>query len=111
MPHLLFGNTDEELTALHQLLEDYEQTFPGAQTSYYRRNNVSIRLRVIDPSFQGLTQTARSERVEGWIEKLPDEIAQNITLMLLYTPQELTNPISTQAFSNLEFEQPTPSLL
>lgn len=75
-------------------------------TVAYRYNPASIRVRVVDPRFAGLSKGKRFDMVIPHIRELPDETQMDITLLVLLTPDEVRT--STM---NMEFENPTPSRL
>jgi hypothetical protein len=82
------------------------------RTDAYRYNSASIRVRVIDPRFEGLTNEDRYDLVEPWLDRLPEPILGDIMNLLMLTPEEAgPGQFSRHALSNLEFEDPSPSLL
>jgi len=105
MPQLYRGENDQALETLAGVLEQYERDHPGSAAQYYRRNNVSIRIRIFDPHFAKLSRGEREELVESYLRKLPEDLQSDITLLLLFTPDEKKSLIS------MEFEDPIPSLL
>jgi len=106
MSKLLHEPRDEALDSVGAMLDRYEHEHPGSYADYYRRNDVSIRLRIIDPAFTSLDRVDRHEIVEDYLRRyLPEEIAEDITLMVLLPPAE------TKSLMNQEYENPIPSLL
>jgi hypothetical protein len=77
-----------------------------ANVDVYRYTRFSIRVRIIDPVFAGLSLSAREDLVLDLIHELPDELQQDIMLLLMLAPDEL----GTSAI-NVEFEHPNPSIL
>jgi stress-induced morphogen len=75
-------------------------------TEAYRYNPASIRVRIIDERFRGLSRIERDDLVSPLLSELPEEIQVDITILLLLTPEE----IKTSAM-NVEFEHPSPSLV
>lgn len=100
------GDADEALANVRDSLLDYERQHPHAQIDIYRRNAISIRVRVIDPSFAGLGKPDRHDRIWEYLEKLPGEIPSDISMVVLLTPDEVP-----KSMGNMEFEDPTPSLI
>jgi stress-induced morphogen len=94
--------TDQVLDALG----NYESLHPGAEIEVYRRNSVSIRVRIVDPEFLGISRSERHEIVWRFLEKLPEEVQSQVSLLLLLTPEE-----TKTSFANLEFDNPIPSSL
>jgi stress-induced morphogen len=87
------------LEILHQ---DYAQAHAKAKVDVYRQNFASIRIRVIDPDFQGMDRVQRDNLLWKTIEKLPDEIQSQITMLVLLTPKE-----TKTSFANMEFNDPS----
>jgi hypothetical protein len=72
----------------------------------YQYNSVSIRARVIDPNFAGKSLDERDEIVKPLLAGLPSQVGDNITVLLLLSPDEVQDSLMNQ-----EFEDPTPSNL
>ena len=79
----------------------------------YRYNSASIRVRVIDPRFEGLSTEKRDELVEPHLGKLPERTQADIISLYTFAPSELQDSQKTfRTFMlNTEFEDPSPSLL
>jgi hypothetical protein len=96
--------TDETRT-----VEDVvRKTFPNADA--YRYNSATIRLRVIDERFTGLSDSKRDELIEPLIEQLPEDTQRDIITLMAFTPSEVDESTRVQ-LTNLEFEDPSPSEL
>ena len=65
---------------------------------------MSIRLRIIDPDFQGMDRIEREPEIWELLRKLPEEVAVNITMLLLLTPEEAEHSLASQ-----ECDYPIPS--
>jgi hypothetical protein len=76
--------------------------FPNVEA--YRYNIASIRVRIIDEHFRGKSKLERDDWVSPLLEGLPEETQNDITILLLLTPEELDHSLM-----NLEFENPSPS--
>jgi hypothetical protein len=72
----------------------------------YRYNSASIRVRVVDPCFDGLDPARREAKVLKLLKQLPEDVQSDITMLLLLTPDEMSGSLL-----NLEFEDPSPSML
>lgn len=83
------------------------------QVDAYRYNSASIRLRVIDKRFEGLSLARRDGMVEPFIAQLPEKTQGDIITLCTFAPKELRpkSGISRQLLQNSEFENPSPSLL
>jgi len=106
MPEMLNGKSDEVTEQVASVLSAYERDHPGAQTFLYRQNNVSVRIRIIDPSFAGVSKVERNRRVWPYLLRLSEETRSDITLLLLLTPEE-----TKMSLMDLEFTNPIPSQL
>ena|ERR1019366_1388570 len=101
------GIADPEVQSLKNALEAYETQHPGAEAALYRQNSASIRLRVIDRRFEGMTRSRRHADVWDFLAtRVPEDTLADVSLVLTVAPAELRN-----SFANFEFEQPTPSRL
>lgn len=90
-------------------IEDLLKTkFPRSDA--YRYNSASIRVRVIDPKFEGKSAEDRDAMVEPLLAKLPAETQGDIMTLLTLTPDE-TATSRRKELANLEFEDPSPSTL
>ena len=97
---------DGQVQQILDLLTAYERMHPQAQIDGRRHNSVSIRLRIIDPDFQGMDRIARESAIWKLLHQLPEEVFVNITMLLLLTPEETAHSLASQ-----EFEHPIPSRL
>lgn len=91
----------EETTLIEKILKPH---FANVQA--YRYNPVSIRVRIVDDRFQGKSNPERDDMVEPLLRQLPQEIQDDITILLLLTEEE-----TRTRMMNVEFENPTPSIL
>lgn len=92
-----------EITAA---LRPYLDQHPNAVEESYPQNSASIRVRVIDPDFQGIDRFDRHDLIWPYLETLPEHIMMQITVLLLLTPEE-----TATSFANTDFENPIPSRL
>ena len=76
----------------------------------YRYNSASLRVRIVDPSFEGLSREERDDRVEKFLAELPAEIQADIINLVLLYPGEPEKSFRAFLFDQ-EFEHPTPSML
>lgn len=81
-----------------------------ARVEAYRFNSASIRIRVIDPQFEGKSMVEREDMVFPLIRSLPKKTQDDILLLLTLAPSELQGG-NRHLLVNLEFEQPIPSRL
>jgi hypothetical protein len=95
---------DVQVQQVLDTLTEYERLYPLAQIEGRRHNPVSIRLRIIDPDFQGSDRLAREPEMWKLLRKLPEEVFVSITMLLLLTPEEAKHSLASQ-----EFDHPIPS--
>ena len=94
-------------------VEDVLRQAGFAQVDAYRYNSASIRVRVIDRRFDGLSAEARDALIEPHLVMLPERTQADIITLLTLAPSELfeTSKTSRERLLNLEFEDPSPSEL
>ncbi len=83
------------------------------QTDAYRYNSASIRVRVIDPRFEGMPREKRDAMVEEYLDKLPPETQRDIVTLFTFAPSELARKPTTfrEFMLNTEFDDPSPTML
>jgi stress-induced morphogen len=104
--HITRGQADDVLNEIVQALGPYEADHPAAQIDLYRRNNVSVRVRIVDPDLAGLSLPQRHDLAWRYLDALSDEAQADISTLLLLAPAEVP-----ESFGNMEFENPVPSVL
>jgi hypothetical protein len=79
----------------------------------YRYNSASIRVRVIDPQFEGLSREERDAMVEPHLGQLPERTQADIINLFTFAPSEIQDPAKMlkEFLLNVEFEDPSPSML
>jgi stress-induced morphogen len=82
--------------------------FPN--TDAYRYNNASIRVRIVDPRFEGKSIEERDAMVEPLLDQLPESIQADIMNLLTLYPEETAKSVKALA-ANVEFEEPSESTL
>jgi hypothetical protein len=78
--------------------------------SVYRYNSASLRVRIVDARFRGLTHEQRDDLVEPLLSKLDRNTQADIMNLYLLYPGE-ADESSRSYLSNFEFEHPSESLL
>jgi stress-induced morphogen len=83
------------------------------QADSYRYNSASIRIRVIDPQFEGMPREKRDQMVEQYLDTLPPETQRDIVTLFTFSPSELMQTPTTfrEYMLNTEFDAPSPSML
>jgi hypothetical protein len=100
----LRSKDDSVLKQIVKELSAYQAAHPRAEIEVYRQNSVSVRVRIINPEFRKKSRAEREEEVWAVLNRLPEEAAAEISLLLLLTPDEVKNSLA-----NLEFDNPIPS--
>ncbi len=100
-------------TAETRQVEDVLRKAGFATVDAYRYNSASIRVRVIDPQFEGLPCEKRDAMVEPHLAQLSERTQADIMNLFTFAPSELQQTAKTfrEFLMNTEFEDPSPSLL
>lgn len=104
MPVQIRGNSDSVVDQVAACLKPFVDTHPKAVVEVYRQNQVSVRVRVIDPSFATMNRPERSRQVWPLLRTLPDEVLSEISFVILVPPEEKLTSMSSR-----EFDDPIPS--
>jgi type II secretory pathway component PulJ len=100
---------EEKRTAEIRMVEEYlKQHF--RQADVYRYNSASIRVRVVDPRFEGIPRDQRDAMVEQYLDQLPPETQRDVVTLLTSAPSELERTPATfkEYMLNTEFDAPQP---
>jgi stress-induced morphogen len=83
------------------------------QVDAYRYNAASIRIRVINPQFEGTSREKRDAMVEQYLDLLPLETQKDIITLITFAPSDLEQHQKTfrEHMLNTEFDDPSPSKL
>jgi len=103
---ILRGASDDILEQVIAVLRNYEATHPDAVIDLYRQNSVSIRVRIVDPAFQGMSKKEGNDLVWDYLDTLSEDAQADISMLVLLAPKEVE-----KSMGNLEFEDPVPSVL
>lgn len=106
MPSRAERQPPEATTAPEVILIDRALAGGFPNVSVYRYNPASIRIRVIDDRFKGMNRVERERWVRPLIRALPEDVQSDITILLLLAPEE-----TSSSLMNIEFENPSPSML
>src|SRR5437764_10774909 len=102
MANVVRGRADRAVAALKEALDAYELRYDGATASLYRQGVASIRIRVIDRRFEGMSKSRRHDHVWKFLESRVDpETLSEVSLLLALPQTELRSN-----FANQEFEHP-----
>jgi stress-induced morphogen len=97
---------DSDAKKIRDALSQHKKAHPEAEIDIQRQNSVSIRIRITDPDFKGLDLVERDNQLWKILEKLPEDVLSQISLLLLFTPEE-----RKKSLANFEFERPVSSRL
>lgn len=100
------ASSDAGIEKVYDALKPYRAEHAQAQIKAKRQNPLSIRLRIVDPDFNGMDRVEREAKIWPLLETLPDEVFSDLTMLLLLTPPE-----TKDSFANMEFEHPVESQL
>jgi hypothetical protein len=101
---------EDKRTPETRRIEDLLRARGFERVDAHRYNSASIRVRVIDSRFEGMTSPEREDLVFPIIDGLPKRTREDILLLLLMAPSERRGR-NRHLLVNLEFENPLPSLL
>src|ERR1700733_5603120 len=98
-------------TAETRAVEDELRKAGFARVDAYRYNVATIRIRVIDPRFEGLASEERDAMVEPHLDRLREQTQADITTLYTFAPSDLQQGAKSllEYFLNKEFEEPSPS--
>lgn len=95
------GKSDKITNDFAKILGLYQAKHPHARIECYRSDPASIRVRIIDPSFEGVDRVTRHEDVWRWLERLPEPTQSHLSWLILVTPEE-----AKTSFASHEFDKP-----
>jgi len=95
---------DTALDAVQHALRPYGADHAKARIEARRRSPWVVHLRIIDPDFKGVDDVDRFNLIWSCLEKLPESVASQVSLLLLLTPAE-----AKKSPMNLDFEDVTSS--
>ena len=97
---ILRGASDDILEQVIAVLRNYEATHPDAVIDLYRQNSVSIRVRIVDSEFQGMSKKERNDLVWDYLDTLSEDAQADISMLVLLAPTEVE-----KSMGNLEFRK------
>ena len=92
---------DPVLRQIGNSLKPYDDAHLEAEIILYRQNNVSVRIRIIDPDYTGKSRVEREEEVWVLFDALPEEVVADVSMLLLLTPEE-----KDESLASFEFDHP-----
>jgi stress-induced morphogen len=105
MATIVRGTTDKAVADLRAALDKYESLHPGSEASLYRQNPGSIRVRVIDDRFAGMSRSQRHDELWDFLShEVGDDVMGEVSVLLEFPRSELA-----RSLANLDYEDPLPS--
>lgn len=100
-------------TAETRGVEDLLRAAGFERADAYRYNSAVIRLRVVDPRFEGMKMERRHDLIDPHLARLPEQTEADIMTVHALAPSELhpTPRTYRQYAANMEFDNPSPSTL
>jgi acid stress-induced BolA-like protein IbaG/YrbA len=104
---------ESKRTAETRKVEDVLRNAGLQRVDAYRYNSASIRVRVVDERFEGVSREKRDEMVEPHLAALPESTQADIVTLLTFAPSEVEPGAKAlkESLLNLEFDDPSPSML
>lgn len=97
--------SDPIVAEIREMLGRYRMVHPEAIADAYRYNNASVRIKIQDPRFAGMSKGDRHDDVwDNYVSRLSDETQSDVSMLLLVAPGELS-------FLGEEFADPSPTRL
>ena len=78
--HLVRGRTDTVIEGIESALSGCQTAHPRARIELYCQNSVSVRVRIVDDSFGGLSRSAREDTVWEYLNALDREVQSEISM-------------------------------
>jgi len=100
----ILKQSDAAVDQIAAVLAEFEKTHEDAECIVYRYNPASIRIRIVDTVFSGLSKSERHDYAMRYLRSLPDDVLSEISILLCLEPGE-------RSFLDLEFHDPTHSQL
>ena len=98
------GTIDEIVEEIRTVLMPYQRDHPSSRIDLYRHNSASIRIRILDPDFCGMSRRERHNLVWKYLDPISEDAQGDISMIVLLAPTEVE-----KSMGNLEFEDPVPS--
>ena len=94
------GKTDYVIDNAMSGLNEFLRRHPYAIIHIYRSNEFSIRIRIIDNYFLGIIKAERYNYVWKYLNDLPDYVLNEISFLVLITPEEFATSELNSYFEN-----------
>lgn len=95
----IHGTRDPVTEAYAAQLGPYAAARPGAEVDVYRYSPVSVRVRLIDPTFQGKDRSERHKAVWPILNELDRDVLDELTMLVLISPDEQETSVVNRDFN------------
>src|SRR3954447_2181440 len=103
---IIRGKPDAIIDEIKEVLSSYEKDHPSARIDLYRQNTASVRIRIIDSDFRGMSKRECNDLIWKYLEPASEASQSDVSMLVLLIPDEVNKSVA-----NLEFEDPVPSIL
>ncbi len=100
----ILQSSDDVVEQVANALLAFEKAHPEAECIVYRFNPASVRIRIVDSVFQGLSKSDRHDYALKFLNLLPDDVLAEVSILLCLEPGE-------SSFLDFEFQDPSRSQL
>ncbi len=100
----ILQQTDDAVDQVAAALSEFEKSHEYAECTVYRYNPASIRVRVVDAIFSGLSKGERHDYAMRFLRELPEDALAQMSILLCLEPGE-------SSLLDSEFHDPTRSQL
>jgi stress-induced morphogen len=94
----IIGAEDARVQQLAKAMGAWQSEHVRSEIAVKRVNDFMVNIRVIDPDFQGMNRGERHDKIWEILETVPDEIVEEVSVLLLLTPSEANRPFADAAF-------------
>ena len=99
------SNNDQAIdSAVQQILgavQPYKELHPAAEIEARRHDSASIGVRIVDPDFSGIDRLEREDRVWPLLDKLPEDVQSELSMLVLVTPSEKFTSVASTTFQEI----------
>ncbi len=84
-----------------EIVDSYAVEHVNAKIDIYRKDAVSVRVRIVDPDFAEQSRPQRSQQVWRYLDRLPEDVQSDISSVLLLSPDETEASAVNDRFDDL----------
>ena len=94
----VLGDADAAVDAIRHALAAYMADHPGSDVELYRADEFDVRIKIVDPGFQGMRRILRHEGVWKYLGSLPAEAAIQAMTVAKIAPGE-PPPVAAERYA------------